>query len=46
MAFIKGKQLASATVDSRELKDSAVTNAKLAGSIPASKLVSPLTIDS
>lgn len=38
MAFIKGKQLASATVDSRELKDSAVTNAKLAGSIPASKL--------
>lgn len=38
MAFIKGKQLASATVDSRELKDAAVTNAKLAGSIPASKL--------
>jgi hypothetical protein len=38
MAFIKGKQLASATVDSRELKDASVTNAKLAGSIPASKL--------
>jgi hypothetical protein len=30
MAFIKGKQLASATVDSRELKDASVTNAKLA----------------
>ena len=38
MAFIKGKQLASATVDSRELKDASVTNAKLAGSIPAAKL--------
>ena len=38
MAFIKGKQLASATVDTRELKDSSVTSAKLSGSIPASKL--------
>lgn len=38
MAFIKGKQLASSTIDTRELKDSAVTAAKLSGSIPASKV--------
>lgn len=38
MAFIKGKQLASETIDTRELKDSSVTSAKLAGSIPSSKL--------
>jgi hypothetical protein len=38
MAFIKGKQLASSTVTDRELADSAVTNAKLSGSISPSKL--------
>jgi len=29
MAFIKGKQLAAGTIDTRELKDSGVTNAKI-----------------
>lgn len=38
MSFIKGKQLASQAIDTRELKDSAVTSAKLSGSIPASKV--------
>lgn len=38
MAFIKGKQLATGTIDTREIKDSAITSAKLAGSIPASKV--------
>lgn len=38
MAFIKGKQLEAGTVDTRELKNSAVTTAKLSGSVPASKV--------
>lgn len=38
MAFIKGKQLEAGTIDTRELKNSAVTAAKLSGSIPASKV--------
>jgi len=29
MALIKGKQLVAGTIDTRELKDSAVTNAKI-----------------
>ena len=32
MAYIKGKQLAQGTIDTRELKDSGVTNAKIAAS--------------
>jgi len=38
MAFIKGKQLDSGTIDTRELKDLSVTTAKLAGTISASKI--------
>ena len=45
MAFIKGKQLAAGTIDSREIKDSAITTAKLFGSIPSSKLDLSNTFD-
>lgn len=38
MAFIKGKQLEAGTIDTREIKNSAITSAKLSGSIPASKV--------
>ena len=38
MAFIKGKQLIDNAIIEAKIADSAVTNAKLAGSIPATKL--------
>ena len=38
MAFIKGKQLIDNAIIEAKIADSAVTNAKLAGSIPAAKL--------